>query len=155
MEQTRTAIGGRPTGEYGLNALVLGGWGIPVGLVAGDDALADEVAGWLPWAERVVVKTGTGGNSAASLHPERARELIRAGAERAVRRAAAGELRPLVVPVPVVIEVDFDRPIRADFAAVIPGVERVGDRGVRWSAASPIEAFRTYLAVFRLSTFPV
>ena len=39
-----TRLDGRPTGEYGLNALVLGAWGIPVGLVAGDDALAEEVA---------------------------------------------------------------------------------------------------------------
>jgi D-amino peptidase len=30
-----TRLDGRPTGEYGLNALVLGGWGVPVGLVAG------------------------------------------------------------------------------------------------------------------------
>ena len=64
-----TRLDGRPTGEYGLNALVLGAWGIPVGLVAGDDALAEEVAAWLPWAERVVVKTAVGGNAAASLHP--------------------------------------------------------------------------------------
>ncbi len=33
-----TRLDGRPTGEYGLNALALGAWGIPVGLVAGDDA---------------------------------------------------------------------------------------------------------------------
>jgi D-aminopeptidase-like protein len=30
-----TRLNGRPTGEYGLNALVLGAWGVPVGLVAG------------------------------------------------------------------------------------------------------------------------
>ena len=64
-----TRLNGRPTGEYGFNALVLGAWGIPVGLVAGDDALAAEVEGWLPWAERIVVKDGFGSNAAASLHP--------------------------------------------------------------------------------------
>ena len=88
-----TRLDGRPTGEYGLNALALGAWGVPVGLVAGDDALAEEVADWLPWAERVVVKTAVGGHAAASLHPTVAADLVRAGAERAVRRAAAGELR--------------------------------------------------------------
>jgi D-amino peptidase len=62
-----TRLAGRPTGEYGLNALVLGAWGIPVGLVAGDDALAEEVADWLPWAERVVVMVATA--AAASVHP--------------------------------------------------------------------------------------
>jgi D-amino peptidase len=92
-----TRLNGRPTGEYGFNALALGAWGIPVGLVAGDDALAAEVEGWLPWAERVVVKEGFGSNAAASLHPERAREAIREGATRAVQRARAGELRILEV----------------------------------------------------------
>ena len=33
-----TRLAGRPTGEYGLNALVLGAWGTPVGMVAGDDS---------------------------------------------------------------------------------------------------------------------
>ena len=88
-----TRLDGRPTGEYGMNALVLGAWGIPVGLVAGDDALAEEVEGWLPWAERVVVKTIDGGRSAISVHPTVARERVRDGAERAVRRAADGELK--------------------------------------------------------------
>ena len=113
-----TRLDGRPTGEYGLNALVLGAWGIPVGLVTGDDALAEEVADWLPWAERVVVKHADGGSSAASVHPSRARDLVRAGAERAVRRAAAGELECLSVASPVAIEVDYrarrDRRPRGD-----------------------------------------
>src|SRR5436190_4404526 len=100
-----TRLNGRPTGEYGFNALVLGAWGIPVGLVAGDDALADEVHGWLPWAERVVVKEGFGSNAAASLHPRRARDAIRDAAARAVERARAGELQTLDLAPPVVIEV--------------------------------------------------
>ena len=41
----RDALDGRPTGENGLNALALGAWGVPVGLVAGDDALAEESRG--------------------------------------------------------------------------------------------------------------
>jgi D-amino peptidase len=74
-----TRLDGRPTGEFGLNALALAAWGVPVGLVAGDDALASEVEAWLPWAERIVVKTATGGRSAASIHPNRAADLVRAG----------------------------------------------------------------------------
>ena len=73
-----TRLDGRPTGEYGLNALILGAWGIPVGMVAGDDALADEVEAWLPWAERVVVKEADGTGSAISVHPRLARDLVRA-----------------------------------------------------------------------------
>lgn len=147
-----TRLDGRPTGEYGLNALVLGAWGVPVGLVAGDDALAEEVADWLLWAERVVVKTAVGGYAAASLHPTLAARLVRAGAERAVRRAAAGELEPLRVGPPVVIEVDYRRGVEADHAAVVPGAERIGDRGVRFVADDPTVAYRGFLACNRLAS---
>src|SRR3954470_9200463 len=126
-----TRLNGRPTGEYGFNALVLGAWEIPVGLVAGDDALAQEVEGWLPWSERVVVKDGFGTHAAASLHPDRARALIRDGAGRAVERARTGDLQALEAPPPVAIEVDYRRAIEADLAALLPLGERVGDRTAR------------------------
>jgi D-amino peptidase len=146
-----TRLDGRPTGEYGLNALALAAWGVPVGLVAGDDALAGEVEAWLPWAERVVVKAATGGRSAASIHPSLAADLVRAGAERAVRRAAAGELELLRIGSPVVIEVDFGRGVQADFAAIVPGAERFGDRSVRFASDDPLTAFRGFLAGNRLA----
>jgi D-amino peptidase len=146
-----TRLNGRPTGEYGLNALLLGAWGIPVGMVAGDDALADEVATWLPWTERVVVKVAHGTSGAASVHPSRAQDLVRAGAERATRRAAAGELRILEVSGPVVIEVDHRRGLEADYAAIQPGAERVGDRTVAYRSDDPVAAYRMFLAGVRLA----
>jgi D-amino peptidase len=148
---TLSQLNGRAVGETGLNAAVLGAWGIAVGLVAGDDTLAEEVADWLPWAERIVVKTASGGNAAASFHPTFARDLIRSGAERAVQRAAAGELTPLVVDPPVVIEVDYRNAIAADYAAIVPGAERVGDRGVRFEAPDAVTAYRGFLAGVRLA----
>ena len=155
-----TRLAGRPTGEYGLNALALGAWGIPVGLVAGDDALAEEVVDWLPWAERVIVKAADGTTSAASVHPSVACTRVREGAMRAVGRAReavasapeAGGLRPLEVPPPVIIEVDYARGAVADHAAIVPGAERIGDRGVRIAADDPIVAFRGFLAANRLAS---
>ncbi len=146
-----TRLDGRPTGEYGVNALVLGAWGIPVGLVTGDDALADEVAAWLPWAERVVVKTVDGTNSAISVHPTVARDRVRSGAGSAVRRAASGELRLLEVGRPVTVEIDYARGVVADHAAIVPGATRVGDRTVRFERDDPVEAFRGFLAMNRLA----
>lgn len=146
-----TRLDGRPTGEYGLNALVLGAWGIPVGMVAGDDALAGEVEAWLPWAERVVVKTVDGGHSAISVHPTVACERVRAGAERAVRQAAAGALKTLRVGPPVVIEVEYAKGVIADFAAMVPGAVRVGDRGVRFSSDDAITTFRGFLTGNRVA----
>ncbi len=148
---TASRLAGRLVGETGLNAVVLGAWHVPVGLVCGDDALAEEVADWLPWAERVVVKTADSGSSAASVHPTVARDLVRAGAERAVQRAAAGELQPLVVEPPVVIEVEYVNAITADYAAIVPGAVRFGDRGVRFEADDAVTAYRGFLAGVRLA----
>jgi D-amino peptidase len=147
---TLTTLDGRPVGETGINAAVLGAWGVPVGLVAGDDRLAEEVEAWLPDAERVVVKQAVGWRAAASLHPAAARELVRAGAERAVQRARAGELRPLRLAAPVTIEVEYRHGGEADHAAVVPLAERYGDRGVRIVAPDMPTAYRAFLAGIRL-----
>jgi D-amino peptidase len=179
---TLTTLNGRPTGEYGLNAMYLGGLGIPVGMVSGDDALAEEVAEWLPWAERVVVKRGISRQAADSVHPDVARELVRAGAKRAVERAVAGgdaalardgagsdsgeqalaregggsggggqALVPLRLDPPIVVGVDFQFAGMADFAAVMPGFTREGDRGVRYEAADPLEAYRAFVSAVRMA----
>jgi D-amino peptidase len=151
---TLTTIGGRPTGEYGINALYLGALGIAVGMVSGDDALAEEVEEWLPWAERVVVKRGVSMRAAESVHPDEARKRIRAGSRTAVERTAAGGSgapRPLVVEPPIEIGVDFRHAGQADFAAVIPGFRREGDRGIRYDAPDAITAYRAFVAAIRMS----
>lgn len=151
---TLTSLAGRPVGEYGINAMYLGALGVPVGMVAGDDALAEEVQVWLPWAERVVVKRGIGRGAADSVHPSEARRLVHEGARRAVERALAGGSgapQPLRLDPPIAVEVDFGHAGMADFAAVIPGFSRVGDRGVRYEAADPIEAFRAFVSAVRIA----
>jgi len=150
-QPTLTTLAGRPTGEYGINGLYLGALGVPVGLVTGDDALADEVAEWLPWAERVTVKRGRGFRAADSVHPSVARDLIAAGARRAVERAATGELRTLGLPAPIELGIEFRHSGQADFAAVIPGFLRTGDRGVRYAAPDGIEAYRAFVAAVRIA----
>lgn len=147
-----TRLQGRLVGETGINAMVLGGWGVPVGMVVGDDALAAEVADWLPAAVRVVVKQGIGRHAASTLHPNRARALIRDGAERAVRAAAEGRLAPLVLERPVVVETDWANAAQADLAAVVPLATRVGDRTVRIETDDPALAYRAFLAGIRLAS---
>jgi D-amino peptidase len=146
-----TSLNGRPVGESGINAIALGAWGVPVGLVSGDDRVAGETAAWFPWAERVVVKEGLGRNAAISVHPTAAREAIRAGAERAVRRAIGGEMQPLVLEPPYTIEVTYQTPSQADFAALVPGAERFGDTAVRFASADPLLAYRGFLSGLRLA----
>lgn len=148
---TLTTLQGKPVGESGINALALGAWGVPVGLVCGDDELALETDAWLPWAEKVIVKRAVSRRAAASVHPSVARDLVRGGAERAVQRAAAGELQPLDVGRPVVLEAEYANAGQADYAALVPGAERYGDRRVRVSTDDPVIAYRAFLAGVRLA----
>jgi D-amino peptidase len=149
---TLTTLQGKPVGESGINALALGAWGVPVGLVTGDDQLALETEAWLPWAERVVVKTAVSRRAAASVHPSMARDRVRVGARRAVERAAAGELRPLEVDRPIRLEAEYENAGLADYAAIVPGCERYGDRGVRVITDDPITAYRAFLAGVRIAS---
>jgi D-amino peptidase len=149
---TLTTLQGEPVGESGINALALGAWRVPVGLVTGDDQLALETEAWLPWAERVVVKTAVSRRAAASVHPSMARDRVRVGARRAVERAAAGELRPLEVDRPIRLEAEYENAGLADYAAIVPGCERYGDRGVRVITDDPITAYRAFLAGVRIAS---
>ena len=125
-----TRLDGRPTGEYGINALVLGAWGIPVGMVAGDDALAEEVEGWLPWAERVVVKTATVA-TARSRSTRRSPATGSAGRRRAGRASGGGRRAGTVC---ASARRSSSRSTTRSSASwrtssrMVPGAERVGDR---------------------------
>ncbi|MEA2677157.1 MAG: D-amino peptidase [Chloroflexota bacterium] len=146
---TLAEINGRPITEAALNGLYLGALGIPVGMVSGDDALADELADWLPWAERVIVKRGVSWQAADSLHPSKARDLIKAAAKRAV--AGRSNMKPLTLPAPFDLRIEFANAGQADVAATIPGFSRTGDRAISYSAADATTLFRAFLSAVRLA----
>lgn len=149
---TLAELNGRPASEAAMNGLYLGALGVPVGMVSGDDALADELADWLPWAERVVVKRAVSWQAADSLHPSAARGLIREASARAIERAGRGaELQPLVLDTPISLRIDFSHPGQADMAAIIPGFDRIGDRGVHFATDDPVTLFRAFVSAARLS----
>jgi D-amino peptidase len=150
---TLVEVGGRPATEAALNALYLGALGVPVAMVSGDDALAEELADWLPWAECVVVKRAVSWQGADSVHPSRARELIREAAQRAVESAGRADsaLQVLAVPAPISLKVEFAHAGLADMAAIIPGFERRGDRGVTYEGDDAITLYRAFLSAVRLA----
>jgi D-amino peptidase len=145
-------VDGVPHNEAGLNALRLAEHGVPVVLVAGDDALAGEIEQLLPWAERVVVKRALGAHVAESLSPERAQAAIRDGMGRALGRL--DEMQLYRRPAPIRCEVDLRQPVMADYASVLPVIERVGPRTVAFEADDGEGLFRWFLCVLRLAGVP-
>jgi D-amino peptidase len=139
-------IDGRSTGEFGINAVVAGHYGVPVTLVTGDVRAVEQTRELL--GESVVgvpVKEGLSTFAALHLHPVRAQELIREGAERAVQAAAS--VQPFRLAAGSTVEVEFEHQSRADQAAYIPGVERGGERSVRYQPADGVEFVRTFRAI--------
>lgn len=103
---------GKPVGEPDFFAIRAGELGVPVGMVSGDQIAAEQVLEICPWAEAVQVKHAYGRQAGNCIPPERARPMIREGAERAVKRALAGELQSYTgVKSPYEFEVELRRPV--------------------------------------------
>ena len=142
---------GRSTGEFGINAAVAGHFGVPVVFVAGDHLAVDQTVDFVgKQCVGAAVKTGLSSTAAIHLHPERAQELIRLGAEMAVR--AATSATPYHLPDGVTVELDFDHQSRADSAAKCPGVERIGERSVAFKPADGLEFIRMFQVLIKLAS---
>ena len=142
-------LNGIRTGESGLNALVALAHGVPVALVTGDEATAEEARAFAPEVEVVVVKHSISRFAARSLHPARARELIREGAQRAAERA--GSMRAPAIDLPATIEIAFRTADMADTATWVRGVERSGTRSVAVRDDDALRLFRTFVTIVMLT----
>jgi len=142
-------LNGVSMGEYGINAAVAGHFGVPVALITSDNTVVAQAHGLLG---RDVVAWKSSGpwapTPAVHLHPEKAREAIKAGAIEAVLRAP--RLRPYRVPLPLRFEVDIVSPDLADLAGLLPGVRRVGPRSVAYEGPDVLDAFKGWRAMLNV-----
>jgi D-amino peptidase len=142
---------GRSTGEFGLNAAVAGAFGVPITLIAGDEKAVAQTIDWVgKQCVGVVVKEGLSTYSALHVHPKRAQQLIREGARQAVKNAA--DARPYVLAKGATVEVEFDHQARADHAARVPTIERIGERTVAFTPADGVELAILFRAVTRAAS---
>lgn len=148
------AVNGRSYGELGLNAAVAGAHGVPVVLVAGDQAVVEETRALL--GERVItvqVKESRAHMAAESVHPKVARARLRDAAARVLHDRPA--VPPLRVATPTTVEVTLARPVYADLAAMIDDVARVDGRTVRFTRADMLNAYRVLRLITVLCSTPV
>lgn len=135
-------INGMTVSEYLLNAFALGEMGVPLILVAGDAALAEEVKALTPWAEFVPFKQSLGRNAAVSPSLKELKRNLVSAVSVAVERLKEGGVRPLVAQRPVTLEIEFLSTLYADVAELHPGVERLDGLTVRLKVPSVTEAYR-------------
>ena len=138
--------------EVGLVAAVAGHYGVPLGLVTGDDATIERCESLLPPHVGVSVKKGLTRFAADSLHPEEARERIRAGAKEAVERQA--EFGPLRFDAPIIVEETLYWSQQADMVMMIPTMERVDGRTVRYESPTALDAYQTFIATAFIAQNP-
>lgn len=142
-------LNGEVTGESGLNALAALHHGVPIALVTGDEATAEETRRVAPDVEAVVVKRSVTRMAAESLHPEVARDLIREGARAAIGRL--GGMGPPRIALPATLEVTFLTADMAEAAAFLHGVERTAARTISFSGDDPLHLYRTFVTIVALT----
>jgi D-amino peptidase len=101
----RIVINGKEVGEIGQVAAIAGYFGIPVIMLAGDQAACSELLGLQPGAVTVAVKRLAGKSSTLSLSHTEARQQIEQSARKAVARAT--EYAPWKITGPVEMTVEY------------------------------------------------
>ncbi|MEE8391372.1 MAG: M55 family metallopeptidase, partial [Anaerolineae bacterium] len=141
------SLNGQIVGETGLNAALAGGYGVPVTLVAGDQAVTKEARALLGEIEMVAVKEGVARTAARCLHPEVAQERIRQAAERATKLITM----PLVVSPPITLRVVFHRAAHIDMAELVPGSQRMDGRTIEWTGDDMPTVYKVFRAMAALA----
>jgi D-amino peptidase len=142
-------INGRPVGEIGLNAALAGVFGVPVGLVTGDQAATAEATTLLgPGLQIVTVKHAVGHQAARCIHPEEAQSLIRQAAEQAISTTVA----PLKLETPVVLRLELRSSLMADYAMLIPGARRLDGYTIEYAHDDYLTVYKVFRAMVKLAS---
>jgi D-amino peptidase len=157
---TGVRVNGEPASEGRLNALVAAEFGVPVILVTGDDVTCADAVTYAPQAQTCAVKDWVSRYSAVCRPPRVTAAAIRTAASAAVK--LAGRREPVTQPAPgpangptpgpgngggYWVEVDVDAAQLAQAAAVVPTVERTGERSVAYTSGTAWDMIRCFKAV--------
>jgi len=143
---TDVVINGLSMPETGYNALMAGYYDVPVVFVAGDKAVCDQARELLGNIETVAVKEGIGA-AALNLHPEVARDQIRAGVETALRDL--GNYKPYKLQAPYTMVLTLKTEQKIYEGALYPGAKRSGDWQLTYVAQDIPELMLAYRGMRR------
>jgi D-amino peptidase len=133
-------INGKIVGETEMNTMVAGAFGVPAIFVSGDDAYVKEVQETLPHVEGAVTKRAVDRFAAELIHPEKAREEIRAKAEAAVKKAK--DQKAVKTDGPVTFEIEMRGPQQAKMTTTLPTVELIGPKRIKFTCDDMVTAYK-------------
>jgi D-amino peptidase len=144
-------MNGITLGEGGLSAAIAGHYGVPVTMVSGDSRAIAQVRQLVKGFVEVPTKQGVGLYGVRTLTPKKACQIIREGAKEAVQ--LAGKIKPFVLRKPIQMQVEFERPLMAEYAAQIPTVKRKDIKTVTCKSKDVIEAFKVFETMNRVASY--
>lgn len=143
-------INGEDVGETEINAALAGHFGVPLGLVTGDDLLAKEVRKFFgSRLETVISKYGISRFSAKCRHPADVQEEIEKKSRKVVKKISL--LKPFVFKKPLRAEFQLVNSVMGDAAEPISGIKRISARTLRYTARDILEFYRVMRMIYNLA----
>jgi D-amino peptidase len=138
-------LNGKPVGEIEVWSAIAGHFNTPVVFLSGDRAAIEDLRDIVPQAETVEVKEGLSYYTCISLSAPAAREAIRAGAARSMKKL--GEVPPYRLGSPVALRVEYStRSTLPSQAGLSPGSEVIDARTIEFRGKDVLEAWTRYRA---------
>ena len=100
-------LNGREIGEIAFDAAIAGSLRVPCALVTGDDKTASEAQAFLGKVETVIVKEALTAQGAICYPQTEVLQRLQAGAQSALRRVRAREIKPYTPPAPLHFYVEW------------------------------------------------
>lgn len=145
-------INGEYVGETEINGGIAGHYGIPVGLVSGDDKLAREVKKFFgTQIETVITKYSISRFCARCKHPIDVQKEIELKAARAIKKI--NRLRPFRFKYPINAEVEMINSLLGDAIKSLPGLKRVSARKFLFKSKDILEFYRYLMHIFVLAGY--
>ena len=134
--------------ETVINATIAGHYGVPLIAVIGDSAVCREVKEFVPGCEGIAVKEGFSRHCAISYHPQVCEQMIYDGVTAALARSK--DIAALDLGQQITLEIDYKETSMADSACLVPGVERVSGRTIRYTGDAKTVFKLQTLFIYRL-----
>lgn len=146
---TEVRVNGQPVSEAEVNALYAASYGVPVGVVTGDDQICAVANKMFAGVTTVETKRAAGWSAVDSLSPSAACAAVEAGVASAVANAA--HLDVAAVPDELTLDVDFSTVLGADYGACVPGGARISPRTLRFAVPDVDELIRVIMSSYYLA----
>ncbi len=145
-------INGKDVGEAEINAGIAGHYGVPLGLVSGDDKLVQEVKKFFgPQVETIITKYSISRFCARCRHPFDVQKEIELKAGGVVKKI--NRLRPFRFKYPINAEVEMINSLLGDAIKSLPKLKRVSARRFVFKSKDILEFYRQLMLICDLAGY--